>query len=246
MRIDPRIKLLIILSLTTLSVLSKDIVYLAVVAIITIIIDILLRINIISSVKRIKYLISLIIFISLMQSLTIKGGAVLVHIGSVRIISLKGLIFGAEFALRMSIIIFASLIASTSEGNEMTDALIKLKIPYEIAFMVMITIRFLPMFGDEFRNRLNAVVMRGINIKKLKFNKKIQLYSYIMSSTLSGSVIKSRELAKSIESRGFRAYRKRTILRELHLIPSDNIIGVTTLLITAAFLIFMYTKGEIL
>jgi energy-coupling factor transport system permease protein len=242
LRLDPRTKLTIIVLLSTLSVLSVSYVYLLVVAAASMLINILLKVNIVRAFIKIKGLMSLIIFISIMQSLVVKGGYALVKIGSFYLITTGGLISGAEFALRMLVIIFAALITSTNKGREMTDALIKLRVPYEIAFMTTVALRFIPQFIEELRNRLNAISMRGINIKKLKFTNKLKLYSYILSPALSGSIIKSRKLSESIESRSFRAYPDRTMLRQLHLRFIDYIIMMSTLIFSIAFLMVMYTS----
>jgi energy-coupling factor transport system permease protein len=246
MRADPRVKILFILCLSTLAVLALDIVYLGIVFITAFIIDLLLKVNIIQAFKKVKHLLSLIIFIALMQSLTVREGVALIKIGSFTIVTTGGLLNGAEFAVRMSIIIFSSLIAATSDSREMTDALIKLKVPYEIAFMTSVAIRFLPMFRDEFSSRLNAIAMRGLDVKKLKLRKKLKVYSYMLAPTVSGSIIKSRDLANSMISRGFRAYDKRTMLRVLKLHASDYMLILLSAAYLGGFLYFMYTYGGIL
>jgi energy-coupling factor transport system permease protein len=246
MKIDPRTKIFIIVCLTSLSVFSKDIVYLGVVVGISIIIDILLKINILDAIKKLKHLFTLIIFIALMQSIFVKGGTAILHINDFVIISSIGLINAAEFALRMSIIIFASMIALTTNSSEMIDGLIKLKLPYELAFMTNITLRFIPIFRDEFQTRITAIAMRGIDIKELNLRKKLKLYTYLLAPTLSGTIIKSKYLAKSIETRAFRAYKEKTMLRELKLKFIDYFVIIVMLIFVIIFLYFMINKGAIL
>lgn len=246
MSTDPRVKLLIIATFSTMSVLATDIVYLVFLFISIVFLDIVMKINIFSALKRLRFLLSLILFIVIMQSLFIKGGAVLINIGKLSLITSEGLVKGGEFALRMGIIIFASLVVMKSNAREMIDGLIKMKVPYEIAFMTSIAIRFLPQFKNEFTTRLNAVAIRGINIKKLSFKKKIKLYSYIIFPTVSGSIIKSKELALAMEVRAFRVYKKRTMLREYKLQLFDYLFIIFIIAYTLIFLYFMYTKGAIL
>lgn len=246
MKLDPRTKIVFIICMTTLSVIAKDAVYLGIIVLVSLTLDIVLQINLFVAIKRIKYLLTLIIFIAIMQSIFTKGGTKIVYIKDFVFISSKGIISGIEFALRMIIIILASLIATSSKPNEMIDGLIKLKLPYELAFMSNITLRFIPIFRDEFINRLNAIAMRGIEIKKLSFAKKLRVYVYLLTPTITGTMIKSKYLAKSIESRAFRAYKKRAMLRTLKLKYYDYIAIILVLSFVAIFLYFMITKGAIL
>ncbi|NCA67356.1 MAG: energy-coupling factor transporter transmembrane protein EcfT [Clostridia bacterium] len=235
MKLDPRIKLLLIAMLTSLAVFAKDIVYLGAVALTALLLDIMLRANILDALKRIRHFLSLIVFIAVVQSLTVKSGKSIVSIGNFTFISSAGLLNGAEFALRMGIIILASIIATTEKGRGMTDALIKLKLPYEIAFMVSVTIRFIPMFREEFASRLTALKLRGINIKKLNICKKVKVYTYLLSPTVAGSIIKSRELANAMEARAFRAYPQRTMLRDLRLKFIDYAVIISVIAYVALF-----------
>lgn len=246
MRIDPRAKILLIVCLTTLAVIAFDIIYLAIVFCIALAVNIVLKTELLGALKKMRYLISLIIFISLVQSLTVKGGVPLLYIKNVIFVSTKGLLYGGEFALRMSIVIFSSLIAMSSGNREMIDGLIKMRIPYEIAFMASITLRFLPLLRDEFVNRLNALKLRGFDLKKSGLIKKLKIYSYLLAPTVSGSIIRSRELAESIETRGFRAYGSRTALRELRLKTADYFVIIITLICTIGFAVIMFLKGALL
>lgn len=246
MTLDPRTRLLLIILITTLAVLAKDTVYLAVVCIGAVIINLALRLDILSTLKRLKYFFTLIVFIALVQSLTVKGGTPLIKIGGFVLLSTKGIIFAAEFMLRMSIILFAGLIASSANGREMTDGLLKLGMPYEFAFMSAITLRFLPVFRAEFASRINALSLRGIDIKRLPLGKKLKLYGYLIAPVISSCVLKSEALALAMTARGFGANPKRTMLRELRLTYKDWLVIILSLLLTAAYLSFMYSYGLII
>ncbi len=246
MRLDPRVKLLIIAVLTSLAVFAKDLVYLSALLGTAVLVDIVLRADIVSALKRLRPLLSLILFISIVQSLTIKSGVAIIHIANVRLITTSGLISGAEFALRMGIIIFASIIATTEKGRGMTDALIRLRMPYEIAFMVSVTISFFPMFREEFSARVRALKLRGIDISRLKFGQKLKAYSYLFSPAVAGGIIKSRALARAMEARAFRAYPQRTMLRELRMRSADYVVILLSTAYLAAFIATSVIIGGII
>lgn len=232
-----------IVLLTTLAVLAKDIAYLAIIVGIALIVDLCLKIDVLTAFKRLKHFLWLLIFIGIVQSLTIKGGTVLLHVGSVNLLTTRGIQFALEFILRMSVIVFAGLIASTTDGREMADGLVMMHMPYELAFMSSIAIKFIPVFREEFSNRMYAISMRGIDLKKIGLIKKLRVYGYLIAPTVSGCVLRSEELAKSMQSRGFRAAKKRTMLRNLKMTSLDWLLVVLCLLTAAAYLTFMYIYG---
>lgn len=246
MRVDPRTRLIIVVCFSTISVLAKDIAYLTIVFSVLLLLDIIMGVKVVDFIIKAKFLISIILFITIIQSLTVKGGKTIVYLGNINILTLDGIIKGGEFALRMLIIILASANVSVAKGREMIDGLIKMKLPYEIAFMTSIALRFIPVFRDEFKNRINAISMRGIDIKKLGLKKKIKVYSYMVFPTVSGTVLKSKELALAMEARAFRAYNKRTMLRDIKIIFRDYVIITSVIIFTIAFLSFMYIKGGII
>jgi energy-coupling factor transport system permease protein len=244
MKRDPRVKLIYILLLTTLAILAKDVIYISAIVLVTIIVNICLGTNILRAIKRISFYVSFIVFITLVQSLTVKGGTPLIYIGSFVFVSTTGIIFALEFLLRMLVIILSGIIATSTDGREMADGMQKMGVPYEFVFMSGIALRFFPIFSDEFRARLNAITMRGINIKKLPFRKKIRLYGYLMSPTISGCVLRSEQLSISVEARGFRALQHRTMYRELKMGLYDWLFLALGIVFGAGFLFVNYYIGS--
>lgn len=246
MKIDPRTKLFMIVSLTTLAVLATDIGYLLIVVGVSIAVAIALKTDVIGAILRLKHFLWLLIFITILQSLTIKGGTALIQIESVVIISTVGLRFAIEFILRMSVILLAGLIATSTDGRELVDGLYKMKMPYELAFMSGIAMRYIPVFRDEFSKRLSAISMRGINIKKLSPIKKMKIYGYLISPTISGCILRSSELARSLTARGFRANKKRTVYRYLKMTWLDFAIVLLFLGFVVAYCTCMYMFGKLI
>jgi len=245
MKTDPRVKLLYIIVLTTLAVLAKDVAYLGIVVVAAIIINLALKAELLDALRRIRHFLWLLVFIGIVQSLTVKGGTTLISIGGLNLLTTKGIKFAIEFILRMSVIILSGLIALSTDGRELADALLKLKVPYELVFMSGIALRFIPVFREEFSARLDAIAMRGIVVKKLPVISKLKLYGYLVSPTVAGCILRSEELSRSIISRGFRAVRRRTMYRELRFTVRDGVLCALTLLLTAAYLFCMYYFGAI-
>ncbi len=246
MKIDPRTKLFLIVALTTLSILAKDAVYLSIVFLVTLIVNFALKTNIFEMLKRTRHFFVLLVIVALVQSLTVKGGVALIKINEVVLLSTRGLQLSGEFFLRMAIIVFAGGIATTCKTGEMLAGFQALNIPYKFVFMTNISLRFLPIFKDEFSNRINALAIRGIEIKKLSFSKKIKTYSFLISPTVSSTILKSKELARSMLSKGFGANKKRTILKSLKMSWLDWLCISIFSAGFVAYLTCMYIFGGIL
>lgn len=132
-KLDPRTKLTIILALSTLTIAFNKTSLLCGLLAISIL---LVRITLGSYTTIIKLLWKMgPLFFSLALTLTIFTS------------------FSQALAsiLRIAVIAISALILSTTNSREFIQALLAWKIPYEIAFMVMIAARFLFIFREEAR-----------------------------------------------------------------------------------------------
>ncbi len=175
-----------------------------------------------------KRFIKLLLGITILQSVFTFSGTPLIQIGGITLLTDYGILQGLEFVLRVSIILMLGCVLATSNQREVTQGLVQLKVPYEIAFMSTLGIRFLPIFSEEFVDSLNAILLRGIDIKHLKWKKKISLYTYIMTPVFVHSFFKAKDMAIAMELRGFRVYDKRTSYMTLHMNKVDYIVMISS------------------
>lgn len=232
--LDPRTKLIQVLILSTLALTYNRLSMLSLILFAAIVIALLNNVNLISIIVRLKKLLTIIILIALIQSILTKAGNPYVKIGHITLLTDYGIFKSLEFILRLSIIIVSAAIITTSSSREIIQGLIQWHCPYEIAFMVSVAIRFLPIFKEEMKDLITAIQLRGIDLNRVKLNKKILVYKYILTPITINSVIKAKELSAAMEMRGFRAYPKRTSYMVLKMQVYDyTIIGLSLL---AAFL----------
>ena len=236
-KLDPRIKILIVAVISTLAILMDSTISLLYLLIIDIIIDIVLGVNLLNFYRRARYLLIIVISIALMQSIFNRTGTPIVSIYNFTVFTDYGLNLGLQFILRMSIVISSAMIIATSNIREITDGLIKMKLPYELAFMMSISIRFLPDFKNDFVDRMTALRLRGIELSDYSIFKKIKIYVYLLTPAVSSSIIKSQMLAIAMESRAFRIYNKRTMLRDLQMRLIDYVVMTISI---AAFALTLY------
>jgi len=234
---DPRPKLVIILVLSTLALIYDDIFILSIILLVSFLVAILIKSNLTAVIFKLKKIIILMAAIAITQSLFIKTGNPIIKLGIITVVTDYGIIRALEFILRISIIIVSASILTTSTSREIVQGLIQWNCPYEIAFMVSIAIRFLPVFKEEMSDMVIAIQLRGIDLKKVKLSEKIKVYKYILLPIATNSILKARDLSSSMEMRAFRAYPKRTSYMVLKMQKNDYI--VIAMCIIASIIIFI-------
>lgn len=222
--LDPRTKLVMVLCLSSLAVLIPNISVLVGVLLVSFLISIMLKGDLFPAFKQLQKLLWLIVIVAVAQSLFAPGGSVIVALGTFPLLTTGGLIKGAEFILRMAVIVVSATIVATSNYREIVQGLVQWKIPYEIAFMVSIAIRFLPMLTEEIKDVMLAIQLRGVELEKIPFKRRLQIYSYILTPIVIGTVIKAEKLATAMETRAFRAYPQRTSYMVLNMVSSDYMV----------------------
>ncbi|GAB1476102.1 energy-coupling factor transporter transmembrane protein EcfT [Bacillota bacterium] len=237
---DPRTKLIIIICMSSLAVLVNYPPLLAALFFISLMLLKLFGVSLRSVCKQMRALLAVVLFITLIQSLFGRGGRALITIGGVGLFTTGGVILALEFFLRMLIIFTSAGILSSCGSREIIQGLVQMKLPYEIAFMAALGIRFLPVFGEELRDARTAIQLRGVNIKALKFKQKLRVYAHLLQPVAAGALIKSRALSMSIEMRGFRSFPKRVSYRTLGLNALDYTVMAASILFTAGALAFYY------
>lgn len=208
--LDPRTKIIIVLCISTLAVFIQNIYILLSVLTFTIFLTALIGSGLLQVIKKIGAMWYLFLLIAVVQSIFIHSGKILIKVGSFELLTAGGVLLGIEFILRIFIIVYSAAILSTSSSREMIQGLVQWKIPYEIAFMVSITIRFLPIFSRELKDTVTAVQLRGVDLYRIQLRKRLKVYYYIFMLVVIGAVRKAHNLSVAMETRAFRAYPNRT------------------------------------
>lgn len=162
----------------------------------------------------------------------------------------EGLLYGLAQGLRFATMVaFGLLIAWTTEPRDLLLGLIRLKVPYGIAFMFITSIRFLPILISELFTVIAVQRLRGANPVKLG-SLSIRSAIDILTPVLANSVKRAATLGASCESRAFNPNLPRTYLRELHykwwdiLVSGFFVTAAITIVITK--IIFLLYRIDIL
>lgn len=224
MRLDPRTKIIIVLCLSTLALIYNTPCPLLLLLAGTVLLLLILRLEFGDFLGYIRKFLPLFVFLLLVQSIFTRGGEVLLSMGTVPLITSKGLELGISVVLRMMVVIASAILLTTSNSRDLILGMVRWKIPYEIAFMFSISLRFLPIFQEELINIVTAVQLRGVELKKVPWGRKIALYRRLFFPVVYGVIEKAQQLSIAMEARGFRAYPQRTYLRQLQFARKDYVL----------------------
>ncbi|PAV12157.1 ABC transporter permease [Methanosarcina spelaei] len=160
----------------------------------------------------------------------------------------EGFHHGAVQGLRSaSILSLGLLMCWTTDSRDMLNGLVGLRVPYSVAFMVITAVRFLPIIITEVATVITVQRLRGFNPTKFGSGI-IKTLLNILTPTLANCVRRTGTLAISIQSRAFRANPDRTSLKKLEFSDIDKIV-VAVCVFTAISVVIMkliynmYTSG---
>lgn len=240
-KFDPRVKLLAIILFTTLAIIFKNIFFMLSLCIITVFLCYILNADFVLLLKRFKKFASLLVAVSLAQIVFVRTGTPLVKIAEVVLVYSDGLILGLTAVMRLFVILCSAAIMAGENSRRVIASFSQMKIPYSLSFMVMIALRFLPIFSQSFSDAITAVQLRGIELKQVHLGKKVKLYGYLLLPVVADAIVKAQDLAITMEARGFGAYEKRTSYIKLKMSQAD-IFMCFALCSMFAISIFIYFK----
>ncbi len=219
--LDPRTKLYLVLCLSTLCVAVGDLRLLLAILLAAALALKAAGGSITAMAGKLKQFVLLFLIIVVVQSIFTRGGAAVLRLGQVNIITDMGLVRGTQTLLRFLIVLISAALVTTSNPRDIIQGMIQLKIPPEIAFMVTMAIRFLPLLRDEAVDILTAIQLRGVNLKKIPLLRRLKMYTYLLAPLITSVLLKAGDLSLAMEMRAFRAYPRRTSLRTLVLQRAD-------------------------
>lgn len=237
--LDARTRIIIVAMISTTAVIIKNILGLIMLLVLTMGYCMILSLPIYESFKKIKKFLYVFFFVIIIQSIFLKGGSTLISLGRLNILTTYGLLAGVSIILRMTIIIISALIIASAGTLNIIYGLIAMKLPYEIAYMVLISMKFLPLFKDEFVDSIIAIQLAGADLNKIPLGQKLSLYSYVLTPSIINSLKRARYISAAMECRGFRAYPNRTSYIKMKMKHIDYIAIFATFLLIGMIVFYI-------
>ena len=231
---DPRIIFALTFSLSSFAVIIReDLALMSVILLITFLCAAALGVNFGQLLKRMKRLWQALLVVSLLRSIFTPSGAVLLQIADTPLLTVGGIQIGALVLFRLALFIVCGAMLTRYSVRTLIQGMVQIKMPYEIAYMVSVGVRFIPQLAEELKDSLTALQLRGVVVEELKLKKRLSLYIYLMLPVIVSSLQNAKELAMSMEMRAFRAEKSRTSFYKLAFNRRD----VALLCCIAAFII---------
>ncbi len=198
------------------------------------------------AVKNLAFLLGLLLFTVLSLALGgVKLGRLLAQakaaFGMVAFLFLLQALFGqaelgALLCIRLLVVILSALILMTGAPRDYLLGLVQWKVPYEIAYMVLIGLHFFPILREEAMDVSYSIQLRGTELQKASLKKKLRTYLKISLPVLAGAMERAKDTSISMEARAFRAYPRRTYMRKLRLKTRDICLMVIFPIAAATFI----------
>lgn len=236
-RLDPRGKLLAtLLYLISLFVAGSPLAYLTAILALGSMIA-LSRISLKYMLRGLKGILFLLLF-SVLLNLFLTPGRVLVSFWIIRITE-EGLIQAGKMALRLVLLLLgSSLLTFTTTPTGITDGLeqglsfLKLiRIPvHEIAMMMSIALRFLPVLTEELDKIERAQMARGADFESGNLLRRAKALVPVLVPLLISAFRRAGELATAMEARCYHGGEGRTRMKPLQFQRADYLFVAVTVL----------------
>ncbi|HWR40455.1 MAG TPA: energy-coupling factor transporter transmembrane component T [Patescibacteria group bacterium] len=137
----------------------------------------------------------------------------------------EGMVYGLRQGLRMAVMTsLGMLVCWTTDTRLLLLGLVRLRLPYSLAFMAVTAVRFIPVLMQETMQVMAASRLRGGSRFSLQ----------VLSPILANCLRRAGTLAVAVESRAFRAYNRRVYLEELHMAMGEKLLLVSYMLMATA------------
>ena len=240
-RIDPRAKLIALFIMIAAVFVPTSWYAFLIIGIVLFVALLLAKIGIKMIVKSFKPMIFMILFLLVINCLTIKTGDLLIKIGNIEIY--HDAVFNTLFVVvrLMLMITITTLLTATTKPLDLTlgiEWLLKpfelLHLPtHEIAMMVSIALRFIPTIIEETMRIMNAQKSRGVDFENGSISKKAVAILSLIVPLFSVAFERAYELADAMEARGYTPGTKRTRYHVLKFRFIDFVFIILSILVLA-------------
>jgi energy-coupling factor transport system permease protein len=174
------------------------------------------------------------------ESVWFLGGAK----GLCNVMSVEGVAYGLNIAFKMlTMALLVPLLVFTTDIDAMVVGMVKIRIPYKIAFVLASTLRFFPLLSADIRSISEAQRLRGLAIEKMGPIRRARIYANQAVPLILGVIVKSQMLDVVLQSKAFSGSPDRTYLHESNLGPFDYALLVLAALFLVAVLALDWRFG---
>lgn len=180
-------------------------------------------------IRGLNSIIFILIITALCNVLFYNGTTVIYKAGIINV-SIEGFELAIMMSIRLVMLILGtSVMTLTTSPSDLTDGmekafgfLEKIKVPvHEIALMMSIALRFIPILVDETNRIMKAQISRGADFTSGNLIKRVKNYIPIIVPLFISAFRRASDLAMAMESRCYRTGKDRTKLHPLKYCKND-------------------------
>ena len=222
-RLDPRVKIICTLIFLVSLFVQNSLLGYAVATIFLMIVIKASQVPLKFMLKGLKAIVILLLFTVVMNLFLTKGGETLVHFW-IFTITEQGLRVSVFMAIRLIyLIVGSSLMTLTTTPNSLTDGiesvlkpLNKINVPvHEIAMMMSIALRFIPILLEETDKIMKAQIARGADLESGNIIQKTKAMVPILVPLFVSAFRRANDLAMAMEARCYCGGEGRTKMKPL-------------------------------
>ncbi len=160
-------------------------------------------------------------------------------------VTVTGILTGLANGLRFMMFIWmANLITTVTPTADILLGLAQSKVPPEITIAVSIAFSYIPVLESEFRTIVEAQKSRGARFEHRNPIRRFFAYIPVIVPALSISILRGRDIARAIESRGF-TYKPecRTYRRTLRMGSADYALAACSIAAVLVVMLLRYRNG---
>lgn len=250
-RLDPRVKITCTLLFLISLFVQNNILGYALATVFLAAVIRLSRVPLKFIVKGLKAVVMLLLFTVLMNLFLTKGGSVLVSFWIFQITE-NGLRTSVFMAVRLVYLIMGSSIMTfTTTPNGLTDGIESLlhplnrwKVPvHEVAMMMSIALRFIPILLEETDKIMKAQIARGADLESGNIIQRVKAMVPILVPLFVSAFRRANDLAMAMEARCYNGGEGRTRMKPLVYRKADYCCyAITLVYLSAAFVIGRFAE----
>ncbi len=240
-RLDPRAKIVFMLLMAGLVLFIQDIWLAAVVWLTLLLLWHVARLPAALLRDTGKALAGLALFLFVVQALFYPGETSLVYpivptavplIGGAGRITLEGILFAVLIILRLfAVVLVLPLVSLTTPVHMLTLGLVRLRLPYRVAYAMTTAINLIPVLQSEANVIVDAQRLRAMQVfEKGRFWDKLRSYPPLVTPLVIGAMRRAQLIAVAMDSRAFGASKSRSYIQDIRMQAVDWLfVGATVL-----------------
>lgn len=260
-KMDPRLKILFLIAYITAIFLAKNFYGLAACAFVLILAVLFSRVPLGKVMRAVRGVLFLVIFTAALNILFYNGytvywsGPAVYWEWKIFRVTQAGIVFSAFLVVRLILLVLcSSLLTYTTTPVALTDGIESLLTPlkwirfpvHELALIMSIALRFIPILMDETERIKNAQKARGADFESGGLVKKVRAIVPILIPLLLSAFRRADELGDAMDARCYAGSKKRTKYKKLRFTWRD-LLGflVGAALVTGVVLLSVYLGGRL-